>query len=224
MTGLRRDGARWRLTTPLGTVTADRVILATNGYSSEDLPPWLRARTLPVQSSVIVTRPLTQAEQQAAGWWSSQMAYDTRFLLHYFRLMPDGRFLFGMRGGLRATPRAQGRVMRRIRADFERMFPAWSQVEITHHWSGLVCLMRNLVPFVGAVPGHAGLFAALGFHGNGVAMGSYLGARLADAVLGRSPRGPVPAFIAAPPKRFPFGTSRRALLAPAYTAAALLDW
>lgn len=44
-----RTGATWRVTTPTGTITADKVILATNGYSSEDIPDWLRARYLPVQ-------------------------------------------------------------------------------------------------------------------------------------------------------------------------------
>lgn len=219
--GLRRNGSFWHIDTPRGRVSSETVIFATNGYSHEDLPPWLCGRTLPVQSSVIVTRPLTPAEQVAAGWWSAQMAYDTRLLLHYFRLLPDGRFLFGMRGGLRATAAAQARLSQRIRRDFVRMFPAWAGVEITHEWSGLVCLMRNLVPFVGAVPEQVGLFAALGYHGNGVAMGSYAGRLVAESVLG-TPLD-APAWLAALPPRFPLGRYRRLLLAPAYLGAEMLD-
>ncbi|MGP6087799.1 NAD(P)/FAD-dependent oxidoreductase [Antarctobacter jejuensis] len=223
VTGLKRGGDGWHLSTPCGSVQANKVVLATNGYSHEDLPHWLRARTLPAQSSVIVTRPLTRAEQEAAGWWSAQMAYDTRFLLHYFRLMPDGRFLFGMRGGLRATDRAQQAISRRIRANFARLFPTWQEVEITHEWSGLVCLMRNLTPFVGTVPGHDGLFAGLGFHGNGVAMGSYAGCLLADRVLGRRSEGPAPDWLSTEPPRFPLGRHRRSLLTPAYLWAETFD-
>ena len=78
----------------------ERVIVGTNGYSAEDLPPWFAARYMPTQSSVIVTRPLTEAELAAQGWTSHQASYDTRHLLHYFRLMPDSRMLFGVRGGL----------------------------------------------------------------------------------------------------------------------------
>ncbi|MFC0161465.1 NAD(P)/FAD-dependent oxidoreductase [Mameliella alba] len=221
VTGMERVGNHWRLTTNGGTVTTQNVILATNGYSHETLPPWLRARTLPLQSNVIVTRPLSAAEQQAAGWWSDQMAYDTRLLLHYFRKMPDGRFLFGMRGGLRATSGAEARLSRRIRADFARIFPAWTDVEITHEWSGLVCLMRNLVPFVGPVPDHPGLFAALGFHGNGVAMGSHAGRLAADQVLGDRPDAPN--WLATPPPRFLLGRRRRLLMAPAYLMAEAFD-
>lgn len=222
-TALTQSGAKWRVTTPQGAITANKVILATNGYSSEDIPEWLRARYLPVQSTIIVTRAITKDEQARQGWSSAQMCYDTRILLHYFRLMPDGRFLFGMRGGLRATPGAEAALSRKIRADFCQMFPEWHAVGITHEWSGLLCMMRSLTPFAGAVPDMPGVFAAMGYHGNGVAMGSYLGARLADTVIGRAPQGPLPEFITSAPKRFPLGAMRRTLLAPAYAAAAFWD-
>ena len=91
------------LRTPLAKVSAEKIVIATNGYSSEDLPDWMRSRFMPVQSSIILTRQMTQTELNAQGWTSDQMAYDTRKLLHYFRLLPDRRFLFGMRGGLFAT-------------------------------------------------------------------------------------------------------------------------
>lgn len=220
ITGLQAAGSGWRLTAQQRTIHANRVILATNGYSAENLPDWLRARYLPVQSSVIVTRVLTQSEQRAAGWWSSQMAYDSRKLLHYFRLLPDGRFLFGMRGGLSASARSQAGIARKIRSDFARMFPAWQNIEITHHWSGLVCLMPDLMPFVGPVPDHPGLFAAMGFHGNGVAMGSHSGHLLAHHLLRNAD---LPEVMRRPPGRFPFGRYRRALLAPAYLAAEVFD-
>ncbi|MCR9110624.1 FAD-binding oxidoreductase [Marivita sp. XM-24bin2] len=220
---LHHLGDHWRITTPKGTLTTKKVVLATNGYSSEDLPDWLRARYLPVQSTIIVTRPITPDEQARQGWTSLQMCYDSRILLHYFRLMPDGRFLFGMRGGLRATSGAEVTLSRKIRKDFLTLFPEWRDIEITHEWSGLACLMRRLTPFAGPVPDHPGLYAAMGYHGNGVAMGSYLGARLADIVLGRQPDGPFPDFLITPPNRFPLGSSRRMLLAPAYAAATVFD-
>lgn len=202
---------------------ADRVILATNGYSSEDLPDWLAGRYLPSQSNVIVTRTFSENELHAAGWTSDQMAFDTRNLLHYFRLLPDRRFLFGMRGGLLTGAAAEARAAARIRADFERMFPAWRRIETTHGWSGMVCLARDLLPFVGAVPGHAGLWAGMCYHGNGVAMGSYSGTLLAQLVQGKTPDLEYPAALRAPLRRFPLGRWRRALLPLAYGAYALSD-
>jgi glycine/D-amino acid oxidase-like deaminating enzyme len=219
---LRRETG-WQLDINAGSVRAERVLIATNGYSSEDLPDWLRARYLPVQSSVIVTSPLNEAEQARAGWTSAQMAYDSRSLLHYFRLMPNGRFLFGMRGGLRATKRSEAQIARQIRQDFSALFPAWANVEITHEWAGLVCLTGRLTPFVGPVPEAPGLFAALGYHGNGVAMGSYAGALIASQMADLTAPGPAPGFLASPPKRFPLGRHRRNLLRPAYFLASTFD-
>ena len=163
------------VTTARGRVTADRVILATNGYSSEDIPGWMAGRYLPAQSTVIVTQPLSEAELATQGWTSGQMAYDSRRLLHYFRLMPDRRFLFGMRGGVFSSHRAEARGRANVVRDFRHMFPAWSGVEISHASSGMVCLTRNRVPYVGPVPGAPNVLAGFAYHGNGVAMGTYSG-------------------------------------------------
>ncbi len=219
--GLNREAGGIVLVTPKATIRADAAIIATNGYSSEDVPDWLAGRYMPTQSNVLVTRPITAAERAAQGWSTDQMAYDTRNLLHYFRLMPDGRFLFGMRGGLTSSPASEAAVRRRTRRHFERMFPAWRGVEATHGWSGMVCLSRTRMPFVGPVPDRPGLFAALAYHGNGVAMGSWAGAQLAGIVQGQ--RNDLPAAMQAPLSRFPLGRARRLLLPPVYGQLALSD-
>jgi glycine/D-amino acid oxidase-like deaminating enzyme len=213
----------WTLDTNGCALQADRVIVATNGYSSEDLPDWLAGRYLPAQSNVLVTRPLTEEELAAAGWTSAQMAYDSRNLLHYFRLMPDRRFLFGMRGGLLTGVRAIARAAAKIRADFEVMFPAWQDVQTEHGWSGMVSLARDLLPFVGPVPKQKGLFAGLCYHGNGVAMGSYSGAILAQLVQGMTPEGPYPDALKTPLRRFELGRWRRAVMPLAYAGMMLVD-
>ncbi len=211
----------YELSTPMGCVRAEKVLYCTNGYSSEDVPPWMAGRYLPAQSTVLVTRPLTDAELQAQGWTSEQMCYDTRHLLHYFRLMPDRRFLFGMRGGLTSSPKAEAGIRQKARKDFQRMFPAWAQVDVTHMWSGFVCFARDLLPYVGAIPDQPGCFAGFAYHGNGVAMGSYCGRALARLAMQQPAEVPPP--IATPPGRFPLGRWRRALMPPAYALMALAD-
>jgi len=211
------------LQTARGRLVARCLVLATNGYSSENVPGWMARRYLPAQSSVIVTRPMSDDELAAQGWTARQMCYDTRRLLHYFRLMPDNRMLFGMRGGLAFTPASEAAIRARIRADFDAFFPAWRGVETPHYWSGLVCLSRDLLPFAGPIPGMAGAFAAFAFHGNGVAMGSYAGAILADLALNRVPHLPWPAPLRHVPRRFPLGRARRLLMRPAYLAYGLAD-
>ena len=221
-TALRREGSGWVAETARGRLRCASLVIATNGYSSEDLPGWMAGRYLPSQSNVLVTRPLTEAELAAQGWTSDQACYDTRNLLHYFRLMPDRRFLFGMRGGLISSPGAEARARAATRRDFERMFPAWAAVPSPHTWSGMVCLARDRLPFAGAVPEHPGLFAGFAYHGNGVAMGSYAGRALARRILtGSDAQTPVP--MRAPPRRFPLGRARRLLMAPLYATLALRD-
>lgn len=217
------QGAQFTLHTPAGKITAKRIIVATNGYSADDLPSWLAARYLPVQSSVLVTRPLTQSELDAAGWTSDQMCFDSRNLLHYFRLMPNRQFLFGMRGGIFASPRNDRKIKTLIRKHFEQMFPAWAQVDTPFYWSGLVCLGGKGLPFTGEIPQMPGAFASLSYHGNGVAMASYCGALLADLVQDKPSNGPFPSALRAQPSKFPLGSKRRWLLPPAYGLMTLKD-
>lgn len=209
----RRDGV-YVLRTSTGQVHAKTLIIATNGYSTDGLLKWLSGRYLPVQSNVLVTRPLTEDELTAQGWTSRQMCYDTRHLLHYFRLLPDNRMLFGLRGAMRTTPRDHEKTRAIARADFDRIFPAWHHVETPHFWSGLLSLSRNLTPFAGPVPGMDNCYAALSYHGNGVAMGSYAGQLLAAQILGQGDDTPAPLRV--PPKRFELGKWRRAVLPFAY--------
>ena len=217
------QSAGFTLHTPKGRLTTKRLIIATNGYSSEDVPPWLAARYMPVQSSVLVTRELSEVEIDAAGWHSDQMAFDSRNLLHYFRLMPNRRFLFGMRGGIFATPRSDAKIKALIRSDFEQMFPAWAHIETPHMWSGLVCMNAKRAPFTGPIPEMPGAFASLSYHGNGVAMGSYCGALLADLALGKLSELTYPKVLQSIPAKIPFGSKRRWLLPPIYKAMSLVD-
>ncbi|MGB5559738.1 MAG: FAD-dependent oxidoreductase [Paracoccaceae bacterium] len=214
------DAVGYRLKTPFSEVRTRRLIVATNGYSSDNLPDWLGGRFLPVQSNIIVTRELTEAEI-SEGWHSDLMAYDTRNMLHYFRLLPERRFLFGMRGGIRADAAAQAEMQRAVRADFEAMFPMWAHVETPHFWSGLACLSRNLTPYAGPLGDMENAYTAMAYHGNGVAMASCSGKLLAGLITGHGPA--VPSVMQGPMRRFPLPRWRRALLRPAYEWYRLKD-
>lgn len=222
VTALTRDGARSRLTTPGATIAARHLILATNGYSADDLPPSLAAKLMPVQSSILATRPLTEAERTAQGFTSRAMCYDSRSLLHYFRLTPDHRMIFGLRGARRATAAGQSAARTRARAHFDAMFPAWRRVETPHFWSGLIAMTARATPYLGPLPGLPGSYAALGFHGNGIAMGSHLG-RAAAALVAGDRRPDLPAFLSAPMTSFPLGPFRRTLLSLAIHARSVAD-
>lgn len=218
---IRRDGGAYVLLTAAGQVRAKHLLLATNGYSADNLPPWMHARYLPMQSSVMVTRALTDKEIAAQGWSSDLMAYDSRNLIHYFRLMPDRRMLFGLSGTTRWTPAAHAAHYARLRADFERMFPAWRNVEAPWFWSGLLALSRERVPYVGPVGDWSNAHAAFAYHGNGLAMATWAGAQMARLALGEPTD--LPGFLSRRPKRFEIGRWRRFILPFAAAAYGLVD-
>jgi len=219
----------WKVQTPTGTVSAKHLVIATNGYSSEDIPGWLKGRLLPTLTNIIVTRPLTPQELASQGWTSHQMCYDTRNSLHYFHLLPqqDGeegpRMLFGMRAGTSATPTSQARMKTRIRADFDGIFPEWRSVETPFFWSGLVCLTRDLLSFTGPIPGMKNAYASLAYHGNGVAMASHCGRLLAQIIEGELPPEDIPMAMRQTPRTFPFPALRRNYLSLAYKWYEWLD-
>jgi glycine/D-amino acid oxidase-like deaminating enzyme len=221
VTEIVKDRSDFILTTVNATIRAKKLIVATNGYSSDNVPNELNARFLPLLSTIMVTRPISKDAQTAQGWTTDMMAYDSRHLLHYFRLMPDGRFLFGQRGAVTATSRDIKAAQQSNRRDFDRMFPEWRDIETAHKWSGLLCLTRNLHQFAGPISVLKGAFTALGYHGNGVAMGSYAGRAVADIALGK----PIvlPPIMTRPLGRFPLPALRRWAVRGAYIKYLIQD-
>lgn len=210
------------LRTKLGQIRAKKLLIATNGYSSDDVPSKLAGRYMPVQSNILVTRPLSQEEIAAQGWSSRQMVVDARNLLHYFRLLPDNRLLFGLRGSVHASAISLAKTEQVARADFDRFFPSWANVETEYFWSGLICMSRNLVPFAGPLRGMENAFAAMAYHGNGVSMAPYCGALIADIALGQQ-KMPHPYFMQKQMRKFELGSLRRHLLPPAFAWYKMLD-
>ncbi|MEZ5925954.1 MAG: FAD-binding oxidoreductase [Hyphomicrobiaceae bacterium] len=199
-----------------GRLEARDVLVATNGFTDERVPTPVARRVMPALSAILVTRPMSEAERLAQGWTSRQMAYDTRRLLHYFRLLPDGRMMFGGRGGTDASDGALGALEMRLRRNFERLFPAWAHVEHTHFWRGFVCFSRNLLPYVGPLDADRRVWSAIAYHGSGVAMGSWCGRAVADLIAGEGVRASVPRALTSGLDPYPLAGLRPVYLKGAY--------
>ena len=204
------------LYTEQGQLRAKQVIVATNGYTPEGVSKYHAGRILPALSNIIVTRPLTDDELQAQSWTSSTMAYDSRQLLHYFRLLPNKRFLFGGRGGTDSSHASAADYRHHITQTFHHLFPAWAQAEITHFWRGHVCLSYDRVPYVGPLDDGKTVWTALAYHGNGVAMGSWSGRTLARMMQNKTANTKVPAIITRRLAKFPLPMFRPTYLKGAY--------
>jgi glycine/D-amino acid oxidase-like deaminating enzyme len=59
------------------------------------------------------------------------------------------------------------------------------QPTVTHRWAGIFGLTQDLLPLVGPVPGHDGVWVAAGYSGHGNVLGLLCGELIADALLGR---------------------------------------
>ena len=205
-----------RLHTKDGLLKAGQVIVATNGYTPEDVSKRHAGRIMPALSSIAVTRPLTEAERRTQGWTSALMAYDSRKLLHYFRLLPNGRFLFGGRGGTNASDAGGDAYRPVLLKAFAELFPAWAQVEITHYWRGFVCLSHDLVPYIGALDEKKTVWTAIAYHGNGVAMGSWSGRAVARLLTKKTAREELSPVLTRRLSRFPLPAFRPLYLKGAY--------
>ncbi|MFN7104405.1 MAG: NAD(P)/FAD-dependent oxidoreductase, partial [Pseudorhizobium sp.] len=93
VTGLSRAGGRTLVETEFGTVSADRVLLATNAYG-EKLEPVTAAHIMPIGSFIAATEPLDDHPGILSG---GEGVADSRFVVRYFRKTPDNRLLFGGR-------------------------------------------------------------------------------------------------------------------------------
>jgi len=211
------------LHTPAGTVLARRVLIATNGYTPETLYPALRGALLPALSNILTTRPLTPTELEAQGWRTETPVFNTQHLLFYFRLLADGRFLFGGRGGTVGTPGESDRYRQHLLQQFHRLFPAWREIEISHFWNGLVCSSASLTPHLGSFAEDPTVFYALAYHGNGVAAATWSGRAIAHLMTDRLDLAAISAVYRQPLRAFPLPFLRLWYLRSAYVLYGLQD-
>lgn len=216
------DAGLHRLSTAGGTLRARQVIFATNAFMPEDLRPEFRARILPVVSAIVVTRPLTADELAAQAWRSVDPTINSRRVLNYFRILPDGRLLFGGRGNTRGDEEGEFRTYDGLVATLQRMWPAWQDVTVEYRWHGLICFTRSLRPALGQLEDDKGVFHAFGYHGNGVNNATWAGWKLAEWIgSGRKPA--LPAVVDALGRRFPFAGQRLKYLRMGIALSAWLD-
>ncbi len=173
----QRDGD-WLVQTERGEVRADEVVIATNGYTG-DITPELKRRVVPLASHIIATEELPPA-LAASLIPKGRTLSDTRRVLCYYRMSPDGkRMIFGGRARFTpVTPQQSAPILHRFMTD---RFPQMRGVKITHAWTGNVAFTLDALPHMGR---QDGMHYLLGCNGSGVAMMTYLGWQTARKIAG----------------------------------------
>jgi gamma-glutamylputrescine oxidase len=177
-TAIRRQGNKLAVDTPCGTLTADRVLIATNAYIGE-LEPSTAAHVMPISSFIAATEPLDAFPQVIPG---GEAVCDSRFVVRYFRKSKDKRLLFGGREVY--TSQNPQDTADAIRKQIVTTYPALRSIRITHAWGGNVAITLPRRPFVRDVM--PGVTSIGGYSGHGVMLSNYCGKLYADRVTGKA--------------------------------------
>jgi glycine/D-amino acid oxidase-like deaminating enzyme len=164
----------------LGELEAEQVVIATDGCG-RGLLPELDEALWPARGQVIATAPLPQRlfecphyARQGFDYW--QQLEDGRIVLGGFR---DFSILTEMTDEETTTQPIQD-ALDAFLVELLGELP-----EITHRWAGIFGLTQDLIPLVGPVPGHDGVWVAAGYSGHGNVFGVLCGELVASALLGR---------------------------------------
>lgn len=177
-----------RVMTDRGTVRAEVVVRATEGYTGS-LPGQRRAY-LPIYSLMIATEPLDAATWDEIGLADRQTFADGRHLVIYGQRTADDRLAFGGRGapyhfGSAVRPEfdTDRQVEHLLTESLRGLFPTLADVDVTHHWGGVLAAPRDWTCSV-RFDRRTGFATAGGYVGDGVATTHLAGRTLAALITG----------------------------------------
>ena len=87
------ENGKHKLITEDGSLTCDKVVVATNGYTDESLHSSFANRMVPVLSNIIVTREMSEDEFKMQNYKTLNPICNSREILYYYRRMPSNRML-----------------------------------------------------------------------------------------------------------------------------------
>ena len=159
----------------------------------------LRKKIIPIGSFIITTEVLPRALAQELSP-RNRMIYDSKNYLHYYRLTPDGRMLFGGRAAFfpenDQTIRRSAQLLRRGMIE---VFPQLRDARVEYVWGGTLDFAFDVMPHAGQADG---MYYAVGYAGHGVAMATYQGQKIAQMMAGDNPENP---FVGIPFPGAPLG-------------------
>ncbi|HWR86016.1 MAG TPA: FAD-binding oxidoreductase [Rhodoglobus sp.] len=177
-----------RVHTDRGTVRADTVIVALEGYGAA--LQQTRRDVLPLYSLMIATEPLPAAVWDELGIPHGRTFTDYRHLLVYGQRTADDRIAFGGRGaryhwgsaiepGYDRVPH----VFAHLRRALLDLFPPLRDVAVTHTWGGPLGVPRDWHASVRFDP-TTRIGSAGGYVGDGLSTTNLAGRTLADLITG----------------------------------------
>lgn len=191
------DGDPICLKTEEADIKSRFMILACNGYLG-NLEPRLARYILPINNFIIATAPMT--EKQSEALIKDQCAVsDSLNIINYYRFSADHRLLFG--GGESFRYRFPSDIRAVVTKPMVNIFPQLKDVKIEYAWGGTLAITFQRTPIYKRVSGN--IMSAGGYCGQGVALGTFSGAVMAEAISGIATRFDIMRSL--PQHRFPGG-------------------
>jgi glycine/D-amino acid oxidase-like deaminating enzyme len=173
-----KKGNRFVLETERGTVNAEKVFAASSGYTGNATRN-LQKKIIPIGSFIIATEKLSDDLVHELSP-KNRMIFDFKHYLNYFRLW-DHRMIFGGRAAFfpetENTIKSSGEILKR---EMIQVFPQLRNAKVEYVWGGTLDFAFDMMTHTGQLDG---INYALGYAGHGVAMGTYLGKTMAEAML-----------------------------------------
>jgi glycine/D-amino acid oxidase-like deaminating enzyme len=172
-----------------GRMQAGRLVLAANAWMAH--LPEFRSSIVVVSSDIVVTPPIPDLLERL-GMRDRPGGVNSRQMLNYGGLTPDGRVYLGRGGGTLAFAARIGRAFdfspkqaAEVEEDFRYLYPELCEVPIERAWAGPVDRSATGLPWFGTLRDDARVHYAMGYSGHGVGASALGGRILASAVLGR---------------------------------------
>ena len=204
---LEHSGSGITVTTPLSSIRARKVALATNAFK-----PLLRRMhnyIAPVYDYCLTTEPLTPAQLESLGWKNRQGLSDISNQFHYYRLTADNRILWGgydavyfFGGKLNTELESRPETWAKLSRHFFETFPQLEGVRFSHAWGGAIDTCSRYSVFWGTAMRDKVAYA-IGYTGLGVASSRFGGQVMLDLLDGRSTQATRTTFVRSKPIPFP---------------------
>jgi glycine/D-amino acid oxidase-like deaminating enzyme len=177
-----------KVTTARGTVRADTVVRATEGYT-RTLAGHAR-ELVPVYSLMIATEPLPPSFWAEHGLADRETFADHRHLVIYGQRTENDRLAFGGRGApyhfgstIRPEFDRDEAVHEALRHTLVDLFPALAGTPVTHRWGGPLGIARDWFSSVG-IDRATRMAWAGGYVGDGLSTTNLAGRTLCDLIVG----------------------------------------
>ena len=209
VTRVRGHSQKLSVETAEGHVTAERVVLAANAWMAH--LPEFRPYVMVISSDIVVTDPIPELLERH-GFRDRPGGHNSRLMLNYGGITPDGRVYVGRGGGTLAYDAHIGPAFdfspkraAEVEEDFRFLYPELREVPIARAWAGPIDRSTTGLPWFGQLEQDERIHYAIGYTGHGVGASALGGRILASAVLDRHDewRALADCFMRARSGRFP---------------------